>query len=54
MNINLALQNTDNLSELANKLMNFQKEELYSPQVSVKNMNLIHILKSIFNSSKLC
>lgn len=37
MNINLALQNTDNLSELANKLMNFQKEELYSPQVTVVN-----------------
>lgn len=40
MNINLALQNTDNLSELAGKLMNFQKEELYSPQVNVRKYEL--------------
>lgn len=45
MNINLALQNTDNLSELANKLMNFQKEELYSPQVTVVNCELNAYLK---------
>lgn len=40
MNINLAIQNTDNLSELANKLMNFQKEELYSSKVTVCKMEL--------------
>lgn len=45
MNINLALQNTDNLSELANKLMNFQKEELYSPRVNVINCELNTYLK---------
>ncbi|MGN1217578.1 MAG: response regulator, partial [Phocaeicola sp.] len=39
-NINLAMQSTDNLSELANKLMNFQKEELYSPQVIVRKCEL--------------
>lgn len=44
-NINLALQNTDNLSELANKLMNFQKEELYSPQVNVRKYELNAYIK---------
>ena len=40
MNINLAIQNTDNLSELADKLMNFQKEELYSSHVTVSQIEL--------------
>lgn len=52
MNINLALQNTDNLSELANKLMNFQKEELYSPQVSVKKYELNSYLKDYLQQFK--
>lgn len=46
MNINLAIQNTDNLSELANKLMNFQKEELYSSQVTVSKYELNSYLKT--------
>ncbi len=45
MNINLALQNTDNLSELANKLMNFQKEELYTQQANVRKYELNSYLK---------
>lgn len=44
-NINLAIQNTDNLSELANKLMNFQKEELYSSKVTVCEMELNSYIK---------
>ncbi len=52
MNINLALQNTDNLSELANKLMNFQKEELYSPQVSVKKYGLNSYIKEYLQQFK--
>ena len=39
-NLNLAMQNTDNLSELANNLMNFQKEELYSSNVNVTKQEL--------------
>lgn len=34
-NLQLAIQSTDNLSNLANNLMNFQKEELYSSKVVV-------------------
>lgn len=34
-NIQLAMQSTENLAELANNLINFQKEELYSPQTIV-------------------
>lgn len=52
MNINLALQNTDNLSELANKLMNFQKEELYSPQVNVRKYKLNEYLKEYLQQFK--
>lgn len=40
VNINLAMQNTDNLSNLANNLMNFQKEELYSSSVIVSKQEL--------------
>lgn len=39
-NINLAIQNTDNLSHLANNLMNFEKEELYSSHVTVSSYEL--------------
>ena len=39
-NLNLAMQNTDNLSELANNLMNFQKKELYSSNVNVTKQEL--------------
>lgn len=49
MNINLAIQNTDNLSELANKLMNFQKEELYSSKVTVCKMELNSFIKGYLN-----
>ena len=45
MNINLALQNTENLSELADKLMNFQKEELYTQQANVRKYELNAYLK---------
>lgn len=34
-NIKLAMQSTENLAELANNLINFQKEELYSSQTIV-------------------
>lgn len=40
VNINLALQNTDNLSTLTNNLMNFQKEEMYSSKVLVTKTEL--------------
>ena len=43
-NINLAIQNTDNLSELASNLMNFQKEELYSARLNVERIELNHYL----------
>ena len=39
-NINLAIQSTDNLSNLANNLMNFQKEEFYSSKVIVQKEKL--------------
>lgn len=46
ININLAMQNTDNLSNLANNLMNFQKEELYSSVVTVSQQELNQYLHS--------
>lgn len=46
VNINLAMQNTDNLSNLANNLMNFQKEELYSSVVTVSQQELNQYLYS--------
>ena len=39
-NLNLAIQSTDNLSDLANNLINFQKEELYSSKVNVQREKL--------------
>ena len=44
-NLNLAIQNTDNLSELASNLMNFQKEELYSSKLKVEEVELNHYLQ---------
>lgn len=40
VNLNLALQNTNNLSELANNLINFEKEELYSTTIYVARYEL--------------
>ena len=45
-NIKLAMQSTENLAELANNLINFQKEELYSPQTIVTAHELNHYLSN--------
>lgn len=45
VNINLAIQNTNNLSELANNLINFEKEELYSTSVYVSRYELNDYIK---------
>ena len=44
-NINLAIQNTENLSELASNLINFQKEQLYSSRLNVEQVELNHYLQ---------
>lgn len=44
-NLNLAIQNTESLSELANNLINFQKEELYSSRITVSKHELNRYLK---------
>ena len=49
-NINLAIQNTDSLSALANNLMNFQKEELYSSKVIVTQEELNHYLRQYLSA----
>lgn len=46
INLNLAIQNAENLSELADNLLNFQKEELYSSRVSVSQQELNSYLHS--------
>lgn len=46
MNINLAIQNTDNLSELASNLINFEKEELYTTTVYVSRYELNSYVKT--------
>lgn len=46
MNINLAIQNTDNLSELASNLINFEKEELYTTTVYVSRYELNNYVKT--------
>lgn len=51
ININLAIQNTDNLSELASNLINFEKEELYTSTVYVSRYELNNYIKTIWNSS---
>ena len=45
-NLNLALQNTENLSELANNLINFQKESYYSSQSLVSHYELNQYLQT--------
>lgn len=45
-NIKLALESTENLAELANNLINFQKEELYSSQTIVTEHELNHYLST--------
>lgn len=45
-NIRLAMESTENLAELANNLINFQKEELYSSQTIVTEHELNHYLSS--------
>ena len=46
ININLAIQNTDNLSELASNLINFEKEELYTSTVYVSRYELNNYIKN--------
>lgn len=46
MNIKLAMQSTENLAELANNLINFQKEELYTSQTIVTKHELNHYLSN--------
>lgn len=46
MNISLAIQNTDNLSELASNLINFEKEELYTTTVYVSRYELNSYIKN--------
>lgn len=45
-NIRLAMESTENLAELANNLINFQKEELYSSQTIVMEHELNHYLST--------
>lgn len=53
ININLAIQNTDNLSDLASNLINFEKEELYTPNVYVSRYELNSYIKSYIEQFKL-
>ena len=43
-NLRLAVQGTNNLSELADNLINFQKEELYTSEIIVTEVELNHYL----------
>ena len=45
-NLNLALQNTENLSDLANNLINFQKENYYGSQSLVSRYELNQYLQT--------
>ena len=51
-NLNLAIQSTDNLSELANNLMDFQKEELYSSKISVVRYELNQYIQNYMQQFK--
>ena len=51
-NLNLAIQSTDNLSDLANNLINFQKEELYSSKVSVQKEKLNQYVRNYLRHFK--
>lgn len=46
MNLNLALQNTESLSDLADNLINFQKESYYGSQATVSRYELNRYLQS--------
>lgn len=45
-NLQLAMESTENLAELADNLINFQKEELYSSQTIVTEHELNHYLSN--------
>ena len=51
-NLNLAIQSTDNLSELANNLMDLQKEELYSSKISVVRYELNQYIQNYMQQFK--
>lgn len=51
-NLNLAIQSTDNLSELANNLMDFQKEELYNSKISVVRYELNQYIQNYMQQFK--
>lgn len=51
-NLNLAIQSTDDLSELANNLMNFQKEELYSSRILVTQHELNQYIQGYMQQFK--
>ena len=51
-NINLAIQNTETLSELAENMLNFQKEEVYSSQAIVSDYELNDYLEGYLHSFK--
>lgn len=53
VNINLAIQNTDNLSELAENLINFEKEELYTSNVYVARYELNSYIKTYLDQFNL-
>ncbi|WP_455674707.1 hybrid sensor histidine kinase/response regulator transcription factor, partial [Phocaeicola sp.] len=53
VNINLAIQNTDNLSELASNLINFEKEELYTSTIYVSRYDLNSYIKNYLEQFEL-
>lgn len=53
VNINLAIQNTDNLSELASNLINFEKEELYTSTIYVSRYALNSYIKTYLEQFEL-
>lgn len=53
VNINLAIQSTNNLSELANNLINFEKEELYTTAVYVSRYELNSYIKDYLEQFKM-
>lgn len=53
VNINLAIQSTNNLSELANNLINFEKEELYTSSVYVARYELNSYIKDYLEQFKM-
>lgn len=53
INVNLAIQSTDNLSELATNLINFEKEELYTSTVYVSRYELNSYIRIYLEQFKL-